>query len=177
MRGPARGATIRAMNPAAAPQDREKENAQSAASGELSWHFNPWLADWRRPALALGLELLVAALAGYTFTTPDWWPQALGWGGISLALLLAMTTTIYLPVRYRLDQQGVTTYFIGTPTFRKWQHYRNFYAHEKLVHLTTMPKPSRLDPFRGHSLQFAGNRAEVLAFIREHMPHRGTAPQ
>lgn len=107
-------------------------------------------------------------------TDPRYWiGQAVTWSLISLLLLLGMTTTIYLPVRYKLDERGVTGYFLGVPTFRNWRHYRNFYVHQNGVHLTTMPKPSPLDAFRGHFLQFYKNRDEVVKFIEEHMTLRG----
>ncbi|MDT9120716.1 hypothetical protein RSW84_25110, partial [Escherichia coli] len=77
-----------------------------------------------------------------------------------------MTASMFLPARYRLDAKGVTTWFLGLPSFRPWEHYRNFYAHDTGAHLTTMPRPSPLDPFRGHLLLFADNRAAVLAALK-----------
>lgn len=139
----------------------------------LQWTFNPWQRNWRRPAGALALILLIAAIAGFCFTYPGWWPSMIGWGGIGLLLMLGMTTTIYLPTHYQLDERGVEVRFLGTRSFRKWDHYRNFYAHDTGVHLTTMPQPSRLDPFRGHYLLFNENREEILAFIKAQMKLRG----
>lgn len=99
--------------------------------------------------------------------------QWLLWGVFSAMLLLAMNASLYLPVRYELNEQGVRVEFMGVPSLRRWEHYRNYYAHERLVHLTTLPKPSALDPFRGHSLLFSGNREEVLGFIGERVKKRG----
>jgi len=100
----------------------------------------------------------------------EFWPiQLLGWAGISLALLLAMTATLYLPIRYRLDEKGVMVFFLGAPNFRRWSHYRNFYVHDTGIHLTTMPTPSALDPFRGHYLRFDNNSEEVAAYIKAHI--------
>lgn len=132
----------------------------------LSWTHNPWLANWRRPAGALALELAVAALAGVSFTYPRVWPEALAWGGLGLLLMLGMTAAVFLPVSYKLDEYGVTVRFFGTAGFRPWSHYRNFYDHPTGAHLTTMPKPSALDPFRGHYLLYRGNRAEVVAILQ-----------
>jgi hypothetical protein len=148
---------------------------------DISWSFNPWRdrRGWRHPAVALALLLAVSCLAGYTFTQPDWWPQALGWGGFSLLVLLGMTANLFLPVRYRLDGRGVTVRFFGVPSHRPWEHYRNYYVHDTGVHLTTMPGPSPLDPFRGHLLLFAGNREAVLPIIRAHIrrPEKVTGEQ
>jgi len=139
----------------------------------LSWVYNPWRANWRRPAVALVLELLIAVLAGVSFTWPDWWPAMLGWGGIGFLLLVGMTMSLYLPVRYTLDDKGVMVRFFGAPSFRRWEHYRNYYPHDSGVHLTTMPQPSALDPFRGHFLLYDGNKREVDAYIAHHMTQLG----
>lgn len=167
--------------------DQDRQHAAEAEA--LSWTASPWTANWRRPAAALALCVIVALIGGFAFTYPNysaealsaaeqaardnWWVSMIGWSGLSLLLLLGMTAAIYLPVRYTLDARGVTTRFLGVPTHRRWDHYRNFYVHDAGVHLTTMPQPSRLDPFRGHFLQFAGNRGEVVAFIERHMTLRG----
>ncbi|MBN2080723.1 hypothetical protein JW859_00810 [bacterium] len=102
-----------------------------------------------------------------------WIGQAIGWSFISFVLLISLTAMIYLPIRYQLDARGITSYLVGLPSHRPWSHYRNFYAHDTGVHVTTMPAPSALDAFRGHYLQFAGNRDEVLAFLERHMTLRG----
>jgi len=153
-------------------------DGQVGSEHTLHWYYNPWRAKWQRPAAALSISVAVAAIAGYTFTTPDWWPQALGWGGLSLLLLLGMTAVLYVPVGYRLDQRGVSVRFLGVPQFRPWDYYRNFYVHETGVHLTTMPQPSPLDPFRGHFLQYGAKgtkvtRDEIVAFIEARMTLKG----
>lgn len=137
----------------------------------LSWSFNPWRdrRDWRHPAVVLALLLAIAALAGWAFTAPDWWPGMLPWGLLALAVLLGMTANLFLPVRYLLDERGVTVWFLGVPSQRPWEHYRNYYVHDTGVHLTTMTEPSPLDPFRGHLLLFNGNRAEVVPMIKAHI--------
>jgi len=172
------------LESAAMAHGGEEQGAAGAQPNEVHWSFNPWRADWRRPALALAIVIAASAIAGWSFSAPQWWPHALGFATVSFILLLGATATIYLPVGYKLDERGVTVYFLGTSSFRQWEHYRNFYVHPNGVHLTTMPKPSRLDPFRGHMLQFSGQGAgakdSVCAFIRARIPRvaaaGGTAP-
>jgi hypothetical protein len=95
--------------------------------------------------------------------------QWLLWSLVTILMILGMTAPLYLPAQYRLDDKGVTVRFAGVPSMRRWEHYRNFYPHKRIVHLTTLPRPSALDPFRGHSLCFDGNRDEVLAFLTRHV--------
>jgi hypothetical protein len=163
------------LESAAMAHGGEEQGGGGAQPKELHWSFNPWRTDWRRPTLALAIVIAASAIAGWSFSAPQWWPHALGFATVSLILLLGTTATIYLPVGYKLDARGVTVYFLGTASFRQWEHYRNFYVHPNGVHLTTMPKPSRLDPFRGHMLQFserggAGVKEAVCAFIRARIP-------
>ena len=161
------------------PLPDQRDRILALPESSLSWTFNPWRdrRGWRHPAVALLLLLGVSCLAGYTFTQPNWWPQAIGWGGFSLLALLGMTANLFLPVSYLLDNRGVTVRFLGLPSFRPWGHYRNYYAHDTGVHLTTMPDPSPLDPFRGHLLLFARNREDVMALVRAHIarPEKKTA--
>jgi hypothetical protein len=96
--------------------------------------------------------------------------HSLLWAAIGFALVGGTNSVLFLPVRYRLDRQGVTVWFLGVPSQREWTHYRNAYFHKQLVHLTTMPSPGPLDPFRGHSLLFdpssvQGQRELVKAYV------------
>ena len=99
----------------------------------------------------------------------NWGMHAIAWGALSLAFLFGMNLTLFVPTTYRLDSEGVTVRYLGTTGFRKWGHYRNYYFHDTGVHMTTMPQPSRLDPFRGHFLRYSNNREAVNAYITEHM--------
>lgn len=147
------------------PDDYTPDTAGQTAAGAESTAVET-------PAEAAPADTIGAA-AKLEAHRANWGWQALSWGLISLLLLLGMTASLYLPGRCKLDRRGVTTHFLGVPTFRPWQHYRNFYVHDNGIHLTTMPKPSALDPFRGHFVQFAGNRDEVVAFVKAHMVLRG----
>ncbi|MEZ5337652.1 MAG: hypothetical protein R3F46_05250 [bacterium] len=122
--------------------------------------------QYTREQIAAELEQIRTAREQF----PRQWLQ---WGLISLLLLLGMNASLYLPAAYELNEQGVKVSFMGLPSLRRWEHYRNYYAHERLVHLSTMPRPSALDPFRGHSLMFGpDNREAVLGFIAVHVRKR-----
>ena len=74
-----------------------------------------------------------------------------------------------VPIRYEFSKKGVTVFFLGTRSFRSWSHYRNLYVHKDGVFLTSMKKPSGLDPFRGHFLYYGGNRDEVVGYARRYI--------
>lgn len=167
---PQAAAPAQALRPAKRPVERPPLTGPA----ELRWTYNPWvdakMRGWRRPWLALLACTVCAAIAGFSFSWPDLWPGMLPWTAMGLLILLGMCSTLFLPVSYKLDNKGVTVIFLLAPSFRPWEHYRNYYVHDTLVHLTTMPQPSPLDAFRGHPLQYGrlqGRKEEVIAFISQ----------
>jgi len=170
---------------------------KKADGPRLEWTVSPWTANWKRPAGALAMCVILALLAGFSVNYPNysvdtvpttgqdaaveertpeeiaeltayrdnWVGRSLIWSLFGVVLLVGMTASIYLPVRYRLDDRGVTTFFLWVPTTRPWNHYRNYYVHDTGIHLTTMAEPSPLDAFRGHYIQYGQNRDEVKAFV------------
>lgn len=162
------------------PLARTQEEAEAAASvaaadtasasaaalpAVLEWTHNPWRLHPLKSVLALLICLSVSLLAG-------WWMQSGIWTLLGLALVGGTNSVLFFPVRYRLDGTGVTVHYLGAPSQREWSHYRNAYFHPQLVHLTTMTRPSPLDPFRGHSLLFdprseQGRREMVNSFIKQ----------
>jgi len=141
---------------------RKAPSNDTPKSSVLTWGFNPWRRTPLRSVCALIVNLLIVALVYFGDTAEAYAPLA-------FLLLFGMTLTLFVPVTYRLDENGVTVFFLGTRSFRPWNHYKNFYPHKEGVFLTSMPKPSPLDPFRGHFLRFSENRDEVLAYLKSHI--------
>lgn len=169
---------------AAPPEARATPVRTAVPDGpqSLSWSYSPWIdasaSHRKRPIWALLVVIVAASLAGISLSWPHWWPGMLPWTFFGIVVLLAMCSTIFLPVSYKLDQRGVTVTFFLAPSFRPWEHYRNYYVHDTGVHLTTMPQPSRLDAFRGHFLQYGRGvgRAELSAFLAGHIERESAAP-
>lgn len=138
------------------------KSSQVQSAGSLSWTHNPWKASFWRTICAFALNL--AIVYGVYLTFPE-----KGFSILAAILLFGMTLTLFVPVRYELTDEGVAVYFLGTRSFRAWSHYRNFYLHKEGVFLTSMPKPSGLDPFRGHFLKYFQNKDEVESFVRAHI--------
>src|SRR5437762_2709247 len=116
-----------------APSDAIVATSPNGTQGRtLDWSFNPWRQDWRRPVAALAICVAVSVLAA-------WWARTPLWAIIAFALLTATNAVIFLPVRYRLDGQGVTVWLLGAPSFRAWAHYRNSFFPRYLVSISTLP--------------------------------------
>ncbi len=108
------------------------------------------------------MNLAVVAVVYFTF------PGA-GYTILAFVLLFGATLSMLVPIRYRLDAKGVTVFFLGTRSFRPWSHYRNYYVHKNGIFLTSMSKPSGLDPFRGHFLYYRDNRDEVIDYVKRNV--------
>jgi len=132
------------------------------ANGTLRWRYSPWSKRPLKTWALLAVNLAVAAVVYFTF------PEK-GFAGLAILLMFGMTLSMLVPIRYEFNNKGVIVFFLGTRSFRRWAHYRNFYVHKEGVFLTSMKKPSRLDPFRGHFLYYGGNRDEVVDYARKHI--------
>ncbi len=129
---------------------------------EIAWTYNPWTSKPVNSALAGILLLAVVLIVLLNFAEK-------GWAVLAFVFLFGMNLTLFVPVSYKLDDSGVSVYFLGTKSFRAWKHYRNAYIHNDGIFLTTEPKPSPLDPFRGHFLKFNQNKELVQAYVKSHM--------
>jgi hypothetical protein len=114
---------------------------------------------------ALALPAIIACVSVAVGVSLESAPWALAAAG----LLTAMVARYFAPTRYTLDAQGVRARFLGRERRRAWSEVRALYRHRDGVHLSPFPRPSRLDPFRGIYVRFAGNREEVLRFCERHV--------
>ena len=128
------------------------------------------LLSWRRHALVESPERIALAALGYGAAFALWrWlqPGLLALFLPSVALTSALSEYL-LPVEYRLTDRGAHA---SCGPFQKlylsWDDVRRATHGGDGVHLSPLPRPSRLDRFRGVRLRYAaGNRDEVLGFVR-----------
>ncbi len=90
----------------------------------------------------------------------------LWWGIVGLALLFLSMWNYFLPVRFTMDGAGVRKKSPFGEEVRKWREVRSIVPDRYGVLLSPFAEPTRLAKFRGLSVQFSGNRKEVLEFIR-----------
>jgi len=72
----------------------------------------------------------------------------------------------FLPTWYELDADGVAVRFLGRTRWVAWTEVRRTQVHGEGVQLSPFERPSRLESFRGTFLRFAGNRDEVVSFVK-----------
>lgn len=142
-------------------------DAEQVQPGSLSWIYNPWSEQPQKTLTVFAINCAAILLVAYSYRGDP----AVNWFVFLAALFMfGMTLSLLVPIRYVLDEKGVTVRFVGVPSFRQWQHYRNVYVHKNGIFLTSMRKPSGLDPFRGHFLLFTGeNRDLVVSYAKRHI--------
>ncbi|MFN8219673.1 MAG: hypothetical protein U0S12_06020 [Fimbriimonadales bacterium] len=85
---------------------------------------------------------------------------------LGFAVICAGTTDFWLPIRYRLDEQGASLKCGVSTTAIDWENVRRVVVSEVGVKLSPLEQEGRMSPFRGVFLRFAANRSEVLDRIR-----------
>ncbi len=90
------------------------------------------------------------------------------WGMVGIAVLFLSGWTYFLPIRFRMDSEGVQKKSLFGNEKKKWSQVKSIVPDKYGVLLSPFPQPTRLAKFRGLSVQFSGNREEVLEFIRAH---------
>lgn len=141
----------------------EPDIDQAADQGQperLVWTSHPIRDDLPRSLL---LPLFIAAFSLAALRLLEGW----GYGVVSAVVLLGATLRYFVPTTYELDRRGVWRRGrSGRTLLRPWSEVRGVYRHPDGIFLTPFARPSRLDSFRGVYLRYAGNRAEVEAFVR-----------
>ena len=120
-----------------------------------------------RPARSVLAVLIIVAAAAAVYALA----RNVALTVLGALVLVASLHGHVLPRRYALDEEGVSVWVMGMKKTRAWGYFRSYYADRMGIMLSTFTYPSRLDPFRGLGLRFAGgNRDDVIAFIRGKLP-------
>lgn len=133
-----------------------------APDERLEYRSLPIADDYPRSLAAPAVIAATSVAVGWGFGAP-------GWGLFAAAVLLVSLARYFVPTSYALDAAGVRARFLGREDVRPWADVRALYAHRDGVHLSPFERPSRLDPFRGLFVRFAGNRERVLSFCESHV--------
>lgn len=128
----------------------------------LQWTVHLALRHPRKAAAAIALILAASLAAGYGLRS-----QLLGL--LAGLLLVASISDFLLPMRFRLTDEGVEVRGLLHRRRMAWSQVRRVVPDALGVKLSPLPRPSRLDAYRGIYVWFEGNSEEVLAFIAHHV--------
>ncbi len=110
----------------------------------------------------VSIILLAGLLAAVIMGNNLWW-------GLVFAFVLFLSGwTYFLPIRFRMGDEGVSKKSLFGTERKTWKQVRSIVPDKYGVLLSPFPQPTRLAKFRGMSVQFSGNREEVLEYIRTH---------
>ncbi len=122
---------------------------------------------WRVHRLRDHPERLVLVVLGYVVTTLFWrlslpHPLLL----VSSLLILTASLSDYLfPITYRLTTQGAHADGILTRFFLEWKEVKRASYGQDGIFLSPLPRPSRLDHFRGVRLLYGKESPDELRMI------------
>jgi len=129
---------------------------------KLTWVSHPVKRNLRNSIL-LSLFLVILWAIVYIIT------DSVLFLVLSVVIMLGSLSPFYLPTRYELTEDKVKVNYVFHSMEKSWTSYRSYYPDKNGVLLSPFPRPSRLESFRGVYIRFAGNKEEVLGFIKGKM--------
>ncbi|MFH1690352.1 MAG: hypothetical protein ABIE42_08955, partial [Candidatus Eisenbacteria bacterium] len=88
---------------------------------------------------------------------------------VAVLLVWGQVAGFFLPTRFSLTGKGVAVSGLVSRKEKGWGDFRSYYVDREGLLLSPFIERSRLERFRGVSLQFHGNRDEVVAFVERMM--------
>jgi hypothetical protein len=123
-----------------------------------------------RAAAAIAFVALVA----WTLQT---WLHAGYFTVIAVLLVWGQVASFFLPTYYTLTEDSIAVRGALGRREKAWSDFRSYLIDREGVLLSPFEERSRLERFRGLSLQFHGNRDDVVAFVDRAMArHQEGAP-
>lgn len=113
------------------------------------------------------IGLFVIALMAWTLQS---WLRTGYFTILAVLLMWGQVAGFYLPTRYTLTEKGVFVRGIVSRKEKDWSEFRSFHRDREGVLLSPFIGRSRLERFRGVSLQFHGNSGEVMAIVERMIP-------
>lgn len=132
----------------------------------LSWTSWPML---RSPVRAV---IAVAFIALMTWFIQSWLGTTY-FTIVAVLLVWGQVAGFFLPTRFALTDEGVSVRGLVSKREKSWSEFRSHYVDREGLLLSPFLERSRLERFRGVSLQFHGNRDEVVAFVERMMASAG----
>lgn len=92
---------------------------------------------------------------------------------IGVVAILMSTAELFLPWKYRVDDQGAEVKIGVSRSFQAWSDVKRATYADGLLVLSPLQKATRLDAFRGVKLRISGNQSDLLVKIAELLKTHG----
>jgi hypothetical protein len=140
---------------------------ESRSRESLDWTSWPLLRSPVRAAVAVVFVGLMAWTIQSMFRTTYFTV-------VAVLLVWGQVAGFFLPTRFSLTGKGVAVRGLVSRKEKGWGDFRSYYVDREGLLLSPFIERSRLERFRGMSLQFHGNRDEVVAFVERMMASAGS---
>ena len=134
----------------------------SLSRESLSWTSWPMLRSPIRAVLAVAFVVLMAWTIQAMFRTTYFTV-------VAVLLVWGQVAGFFMPTRFSLTGDGVSVRGLVSRREKDWSEFRSYYVDRGGVLLSPFMERSRLERFRGVSIQFHGNRDAVVAFVERMM--------
>ena len=115
-----------------------------------------------RSPVRAAVGLAVITLVAWTLQS---WLETGYFTVLAVLLMWGHVAGFYLPTHYSLTEESVLVRGLVSRREKSWGEFRSFHKDREGVLLSPFIGRSRLERFRGVSLQFHGNRDEVMAVV------------
>ncbi len=143
---------------------RKSLTEENGSKDVLEWLSHPARERPKATAAYVAIIALAGFLAAVVMGNNAWW------GLVGIAVLFLSGWTFFLPIHFRMDDEGVEKKSPFGKEVKPWKEVRSIVTDKYGVLLSPFPHSTRLAKFRGLSVQFSSNREEVLEFIRRYAP-------
>ena len=140
---------------------------ESRSVESLSWTSWPMLRSPVRAVLAVAFIAVMAWFIQSLFSTTYFTV-------VAVILVWGQVAGFFLPTRFALTGDGVSVRGLVSRREKGWSEFRSHYVDREGLLLSPFLERSRLERFRGVSIQFHGNRDEVVAFVERMMADAGS---
>jgi len=127
------------------------------------WTIHPLLDEPQAKSGLLITILLAISIAVATSFDSN------SYGLLTFFLLSVSLSSYFLPTRYILDNQGITTSHLSLNHHIPWDRFHRACVYPDGVLLSPFSQPNRLDPFRGCFLKFGKHRDEIIHGIQTYI--------
>jgi hypothetical protein len=124
----------------------------------LHWTVHLARRRLRQAAAVAALIAGASVTAAYAFQSPFW-------GVLAAVLLTASVGDFLFPLTFSLDESGIRARGLIHRRHMSWKQVRRVVRDDLGLKLSPLPRPSRLEAYRGIYLWFADNADQVMAII------------
>ena len=135
------------------------ESGAAEAEPILAWKVH-LVREYPAKVLLIIPVMLISLLVCYIFTHSPIFMAVI------LALLASSLADFLFPVRYEITERGASSKTLVGRTFVEWDRVKKYYLDDHGIKLSTLPRPGRLEAYRGLYLRFGGNQDEVIQAVR-----------